>query len=115
MGILALGVTVLDYIIPGLGTKKFGGTKAGIRGSNIGLLVGVIGLPLLGIVIGPFGIFGIILGPFIGAYLGEKNAGSSQEKAFRSAIGSFIGFMAGTFAKLVYGIAAAVIFTNAFF
>jgi uncharacterized protein YqgC (DUF456 family) len=28
-------LTVLDYIIPSRGTKKFGGTKRGVRGSNI--------------------------------------------------------------------------------
>ncbi|MBR5832113.1 MAG: DUF456 domain-containing protein [Bacteroidales bacterium] len=107
MGLLAAIITVLDYVIPIYGTKKFGGTKMGVRGSTIGMIVSIIILPLLGIVIGPFGIGGIILGPFLGAYIGEIMAGNS-ENAFRSAIGSFLGFLAGTFIKIVYGIVVLV-------
>ena len=58
---IALFVYILDYIIPALGTKKFGGSKYGIIGTTVGLLVGLIFL-------GPFG---IIIGPFIGAFTGE--------------------------------------------
>ena len=55
-GIACAIITVLDYIVPVWGTKKFGGTKAGVRGSTIGLIIGIIGLPMLGITIGPFGL-----------------------------------------------------------
>jgi uncharacterized protein YqgC (DUF456 family) len=102
--LIAIFITVLDYYIPIYGTKLLGGTKAGIRGSTIGLVVAVVALPLAGIVIGPFGLLGIILGPFVGAYLGEKIAGISDEKAWRSALGSFLGFLAGTLAKLIYAL-----------
>ena len=101
-GILCVAITVLDYLVPILGTKKFGGTKAGVRGSTIGLIIGVVVLPILGIVIGPFGIVGILAGPFIGAYIGEKMSGVEDHLAWRSAIGSFVGFVAGTLLKLVY-------------
>lgn len=103
-GIVCLIITILDYFVPIWGTKKFGGTKAGVRGSTIGLIVGVLVLPLLGIVIGPFGIIGIIAGPFVGAYLGEKMSGVEDHLAWRSAIGSFVGFVAGTLLKVVYSI-----------
>lgn len=107
-GILAVAITVLDYVVPAWGTKKFGGSKAGTRGSTIGLIVSVFVLPILGIAIGPFGIVGILAGPFIGAYLGEKIHGSDDAQALRSAFGSFVGFLAGTFMKLAYGIVIAV-------
>lgn len=103
-GILCVFITILDYIVPIWGTKKFGGTKAGVRGSTIGLIVSVIILPLLGIMIGPFGIIGILAGPFFGAYIGEKIGGTDKNKAWRSAFGSFIGFLAGTFMKLIYSL-----------
>ena len=101
-GLLCAVITVLDYVVPVWGTKKFGGTKAGVRGSTIGLIVGILVLPMLGIVLGPFGILGILGGPFVGAYVGEKMGGTPDEKAWRSAFGSFIGFLAGTFMKIVY-------------
>lgn len=107
MGVIAVAITILDYVIPIIGTKKFGGTKAGVRGSTIGLIVSIFVLPILGITIGPFGIFGIILGPFLGAYFGEMIA-HNDKNALRSAFGSFIGFIAGTFIKIIYGIIAFI-------
>jgi hypothetical protein len=115
MGLIMVAVTLLDYVVPIYGTKKFGGSKQGVRGSTIGLIVGIFVLPVLGIVIGPFGLFGIILGPFIGAYLGEKMSGKDSDAALKSAFGSFIGFIAGTFMKLVYSLVAAVYFFTGLF
>ncbi|HSG68021.1 MAG TPA: DUF456 domain-containing protein [Bacteroidales bacterium] len=99
-GIMVL-VTILDYIVPIYGTKKFGGSKRGVWGSTIGLVFGIFILPSV-VVLGPFGIFGIILGPFIGAYIGEATGGRDSRQAFIAAIGSFIGFLTGTMLKLVY-------------
>lgn len=107
MGIVAVVITLLDYYFPIFGTKKLGGSEAGIRGSTIGLLVGLILLPVLGITIGPFGLFGIILGPFIGAWIGERWSGKSPDEAIKAAMGSFLGFLAGTFIKLVYAVITA--------
>lgn len=101
-GVLCVVITLMDYIVPAWGTKKFGGTKSGVRGSTIGLIVSVVVLPILGITIGPFGLVGLLAGPFVGAYCGEKLAGVDDERALRSAFGSFIGFLAGTFMKLSY-------------
>lgn len=107
MGVIALVITVLDYVIPIYGTKLFGGTKQGVRGSTIGLFISVLVLPLLGIVIGPFGIIGLLLGPFLGALVGELIA-KNQENAFRAALGSFVGFLLGTFMKVVYAVVVLV-------
>ena len=101
-GLICAAITVLDYVGPIWGTKKFGGTKAGTRGSTIGLIIGVLVLPALGIVLGPFGILGILAGPFFGAYIGEKMGGTPDDKAWRSAFGSFVGFLTGTLMKVVY-------------
>ena len=107
-GIIAAVITILDYYVPIWGTKKFGGTKAGVRGSIIGLVIGIFVLPIFGIVLGPFGLFGILLGPFIGALIGERMAGTNDKDAMRSAIGSFVGFVAGTLMKLAYGLVVMV-------
>ena len=99
MGILGAIIFVLDYVVPVWGTKTLGGTKEGVRGSTIGLIIG-----LLITIIFPIGFIAILLGPFVGAYIGEKNAGTDDRLAWRSAFGSFLGFLAGTFIKTVYAI-----------
>jgi len=105
-GIVTLFITVIDYYMPIWGTKKFGGTPAGSRGSTIGLIVAA----LLTFFTAGFGAITILLGPLVGAYLGEKNAGQTHELAMQSAKGSFLGFIAGTFMKVAVVTAIAVYF-----
>lgn len=97
MGIIGAVVFAVDYVVPVWGTKKFGGTKAGVRGSTIGLFVG-----LFITFVFPIGFIAVLLGPFIGAYLGEKNAGTDDHLAWKSAFGSFVGFLLGTGIKIIY-------------
>ena len=89
---IAIGVAVLDYVIPAQGTKRFGGSKYGIWGTNIGLIVGIFApIP-----------FGFIIGPFVGAFVGELIYNSTDtNRAFKAATGSFIGFLASTFMKFI--------------
>ncbi|MDQ2657867.1 MAG: DUF456 domain-containing protein [Bacteroidota bacterium] len=83
-------VTVLDYVIPIYGTKKFGGTRYGMWGCVVGLLAGLW--------LGPLG---LIIGPFAGAFIGELIGNAGSEHAFRAAVGSFVGFLFGTLLKLI--------------
>lgn len=93
---VAILVFAMDYIIPAMGTKKFGGSKAGMIGTTIGLIVAIV-FPILGI-------FGIIVWPFVGALVGEISNKTDQKTAFKAALGSFIGFLTGTFLKFVVAI-----------
>ena len=93
---IALLVIALDYIIPAMGTKKFGGTRAGVIGTTIGLVVALI-FPI-------FGPFGIIIWPFIGALVGELLNKADKKTATKAAFGSFLGFLTGTFLKFMVAI-----------
>ena len=97
MGLIGAAVFAVDYVVPIWGTKKFGGTKAGVRGSTIGLFLG-----LFITFVFPIGFIAILLGPFIGAYVGEKSAGTDDHLAWKAAFGSFVGFLFGTGIKVIY-------------
>ena len=90
--VIAIVIGILDYVIPAKGTKYFGGSKYGIWGTNIGLIIGIFApIP-----------FGFLIGPFVGALVGELIYNSQEKgRAFKAATGSFIGFLAGTFMKLL--------------
>ena len=96
---VAIAIWIIDYFIPAMGTKKFGGSRYGVIGTMAGLILGLLFFPP----------FGIIIGPFIGAYLGEMMKDNKDSKrALKAAFGSFIGFLTSTFLKFI----AAVVFTG---
>ncbi|MBR1799076.1 MAG: DUF456 domain-containing protein [Bacteroidales bacterium] len=102
--VVAVVVTVIDYVVPSISTKRFGGTKAGVWGCNVGLVLSIVGLPF-----GPGGLIGMVFWPFVGAFVGEKIGGAEAKHALRAAMGAFLGFLSGTMIKLVYGLVLLVL------
>ena len=90
--VLVILVQLLDYYVPIWGTRKFGGSKRGVWGCAIGMVVGLF-----------FGPWGIVLGPFVGAIVGEISGGKQTQAAIKAGFGSFIGFLLGIVSKLVVG------------
>ena len=101
---VAVVITVFDYVMPALSTKRYGGSKHGIWGCNIGLLFSLFGLP-----IGPTGLVGLVFWPFVGALVGEYIKQQDLKPALRAAWGAFIGFLSGTLMKVVYCVALLVV------
>jgi uncharacterized protein YqgC (DUF456 family) len=83
---------LIEYWLPVYTTKKWGGSRGGSWGAAIGLAVGFLAGP-----------WGVLLGPFVGAFVGEWMTQQDMHRASRAALGSFIGFLAGTVLKLAMG------------
>ena len=92
MGSLTAILMILDYIAPALGAKKYGASKAGLWGSAIGMIIGIFFIPP----------WGIIVGAFVGALVGELLAGKSGKKALRAGWGILIGNVLGIGLKLAF-------------
>lgn len=87
---ITVAVIMLEYLIPVYGTRRYGGTRYGMWGCTIGLVVGIF--------LGPAG---IIIGPFAGALIGELIGNADSQRALKAALGSFIGFLFSTVLKLI--------------
>ena len=89
--VIAISVFILDYFIPSIGAKKFGGSNAGVIGSTIGLVIGIF----------LFGPIGILFGSFFGALIGELTVNINNIRiALLAAIGTLIGYLGGVLLKL---------------
>ena len=86
---ITIVVTVLDYVVPAIGARRFNCSRLGTIGCVIGTLVGLFFLPL-----------GVIVGPFFGALIGESVSGKNLGQASFGAIGALVGFLFGVIIKL---------------
>jgi len=98
--VVAVLIFVLNLVVPAMGTKKYGGSKAGMIGATIGLVVGLIApIP-----------FGLLIGTFLGAFIGEILNKSNSKSALRAAHGSFLGLIASSVMELLVTVAFLILF-----
>lgn len=97
-GILAAAIAIIDLVLPVYATRKTGGSKNGMYGATIGLVVGMFMLP-------PIGIF---IMPFVGALVAEMMSEKNFSQAVKAATGSFLGLLAGALIKMAYSITIIV-------
>lgn len=99
-GVLTLMVTLLDYVLPLLGAKKYGASPKGIWGAVIGMIIGILFFPP----------FGIIFGLLIGAFVGEIIAGKEHSQALRAGLATFLGSLTSMIVKLILAVVMTIYF-----
>lgn len=82
---------ILDYIAPIWMTKYFGGSKLASNASLAGMLIGTFFFPP----------FGMIVGPFVGAFIGELIEKKDLVQSFKVATVTFGAFLLGTGLKFI--------------
>jgi uncharacterized protein YqgC (DUF456 family) len=102
---VAILIWLLDYIIPAIGTKHFGGSTYGVYGTTIGLLIGLLSpIP-----------FGILIGAFLGAFIGELLYDRlDTARALKASIGSIIGLITSATLKFIVALVYAILFFTKF-
>jgi uncharacterized protein YqgC (DUF456 family) len=90
MGSLTAVVTILDYAAPALGAKRYGASKLAVWGAVIGMVVGILVFPP----------WGMVLGAFLGALVGEGITQRNCGRMWRAGWGVFVGTLIGTGVKL---------------
>ena len=102
---VAVFIFIIDYFIPAMGAKRFGGSKYGVYGTTIGLIVGLLApIP-----------FGVLIGPFLGALIGELIYNSKDtNRAVKASFGAFLGFIAAVTLKFSASLVFFILFLKIF-
>ena len=89
LGVLCVFALLIDFAAGLLGAKRVGASTRALWGATFGTLIGLF-----------FGLPGLLLGPFLGAALGELSAGRELAHATRVGVGTWLGLLFGTLAKI---------------
>ncbi len=89
MAVLTAIAWLIDLFAGAVGARYLGASQRSFWGATAGAVVGLF-----------FGLPGIILGPFIGAVLGEMSGGRDMLHSGKVGVGTWIGMIVATAAKL---------------
>jgi uncharacterized protein YqgC (DUF456 family) len=98
--VIVVVLITADFMVNAWGVKKYGGSRASVVGSTIGILIGPFVIPA----------FGLIIGPLAGAAIGELIHGSSLDRALKVAWGALVGLFSSMIVKIIFQAAMIVIF-----
>jgi uncharacterized protein YqgC (DUF456 family) len=104
LGVLALSSVIVDFVASALGAQRVGASRRAIWGALIGGVIGVF-----------FGFAGLIIGPFVGALVGELSVNRDLLTAGRAGAGTWIGLVFGTLVKIAIGFSMVGVFALAYF
>jgi uncharacterized protein YqgC (DUF456 family) len=97
---IVVSVFIADYAVSALGVQRFGGSKASVWGSTIGLIIGPFVIPVVG----------LLVGPFIGAAGVELVRGTRWQDSLKIGAGSVVGLLASTVVKIVLQVVMIIAF-----
>ncbi|MDO5673958.1 MAG: DUF456 domain-containing protein [bacterium] len=104
LGLLTLLALALDFWVTALGAKRVGAGKQAIIGASVGTFVGLF-----------FGVWGLFLGPFAGAAIGELQHQRHLGQAAKVGFGTWVGLLFGVVLKLALACTMLGIFVLAWF
>lgn len=104
LGLLTLASFVVEIGASSIGARRAGASRAAMIGAAVGALVGIF-----------FGLPGLLLGPFVGAALGQLTARGSIVEAGQVGAGAWVGFLLGSAAKLALAVLMVGVFAVAWF
>jgi uncharacterized protein YqgC (DUF456 family) len=104
LGVLTAASLAIDFAATALGAKRVGATRYAIIGAAVGTFAGIF-----------LGIPGLLLGPFVGAVAGEMLSHGEWRRATSAGVGTWVGLLFGTLAKLALAFTMLGIFVFAYF
>jgi len=102
IGVIGAASYAIDFAAAALGTRRVGASPRAMLGAALGTVAGLF-----------FGLPGLVLGPFVGAVLGEWSVQRDVRQAGRAGIAAWIGFMLGMVAKVAAAFVMIGIFAAA--
>lgn len=103
LGLLTALAVLADFAASALGAKRMGASPRAVLGATIGAIVGIF-----------FGIPGLVMGPFIGAVVGELFANRALLHAGKAGLGTWLGLLLGSIAKLTLAFLMLGVFATAY-
>lgn len=103
LAVLTALAMALDFAASLLGAKKVGASRQAVIGAGIGAIVGIF-----------FGLPGLVFGPFIGAVAGELIAHRELLRAGKAGLGTWLGLLLGSVAKLTLAFLMVGVFVTAY-
>ena len=89
IGVIGAASYLVDFAAAALGAKRFGASPRAMVGAGLGTLLGLF-----------LGIPGIVIGPFLGAVIGELTVHRDMAKVGKAGFAAWIGFLAGMAVKV---------------
>lgn len=100
---------VADYLVGTWGVKKYGGSKASVWGSTIGILIGPFVIPAFGLIVGPLA--GAVLGELLdGIFRGKPLNKEFFVRSVKVGWGALVGLFSSTVVKIVLQLVMIVLF-----